>query len=147
MDGRGWDLFVGIEGDVTAGIQGGFSGAHFIGIDVNVASVVLAEGSVNNIEGGKGRLIQSDNFKIKQGVSAAYIVGAGYTHTFDVINGIPRNEEHEIKIGVAFFGATLKYDSNWNFKNAFIGFDGFVGGAFLLGGNGALKIGGYYKPE
>jgi hypothetical protein len=147
-----WVFFGGIEGDVTVGLQGsplpqtgfhGFKIGHAAGLNVNVASVTLAEGSVDNIAGGQGRLFDRNNIKISQGISAALVFGAGYKHSFDFINGEAKNEEHEIKFGFLFFGATLKYDSNWNIKNAFVGFDGFVGESFIIGGNGALKLGKY----
>ncbi|MGB5979573.1 MAG: RHS repeat-associated core domain-containing protein [Cyclobacteriaceae bacterium] len=138
----GWNVFVGIEGEVSFRFQAKLVLTKLLSADLNLASLTLWEGKINNMEGGSSRTFKTNNYQVKQGLAAAYFGGIPIQHLFDVVDGNDTNHSYEFKAGIVFIGTVIKFDENGTPQSVFIGFDGDAGGAFIIGGNFNLKIGG-----
>ena len=139
----GNNFLIGWEGEGSLGLQAEANLFQTLKIDVDVASVVLADFKLQNryIEGSS---FSTDNYKVKQGIGGAAILSASYKHSFTVVNGDDTNHEREFRFGLSFIGATITWNGDGDIRNVFIGLDPGVGGAVGIGGEIKYKIGYLY---
>ena len=139
----GWNLLVGFEGEATAGIQGGVELLHAVDLKVNVASVTAVEFKATNLDFNNS-VFHPSLYKISQGFEDATLVSFAYKHSFMIQNEDQKDEEHELRVGAAFLGATFTFNENGGLKNLYLGFDPALSGAFLVGGELKYKFGANY---
>ena len=132
-------FYIGMEGEVTRGVQIAVILKNGVGVNIDPYSKVVIEGSLSNKE---KLFVMENNDKIKlNDFGAAYYLGVNYNQTIDY-SGLSEQRTNTISIGaLGVFGVTLNYDNNWNFMSGYGGFD--VSGKIAVGygASGSLKLG------
>ena len=141
----GWSLMTGAEGKMTVGPQGGLNLANVFKLKLNIAAMELLKTEWNNKTGFSRGRVHHKNYHVTQGAEIAFHSGIGWEHSFDLIDGIQMNQQHEIKVNIWQLVGVFKFDGDWNNTDVFLGLEAGLEATFGLSVAGKAYLGANYK--